>query len=367
MRKRMVFVGCGPIHMTALLGMRDYVDAGNRVTLVSRDPCRYHHRMGSALLSGSLRPEAARIDAQALIMDRGGFFVTDEVEGLNPEERTLVLRSAGEVAYDLISFDTGDRPRENMTGGAGAENVFAVTPVANLVEARSFIHERARERRLKIVVVGGSAEGVEVAGAAWRLVSDRGGESDITLISATRILRSLPEKARDLALASFERRGIVVREERTVMELRDGTAACGTGERVAYDVAFLAGGLKPAPLFATLGLPTGEDGALLVNDFMQSVAHPDVFGVGRCATPSPAAAAGAGESADRQARRLRHNLWAALEDGEMMGREPGAARRLILDMGDGRAIFVGNRRVWQGRPAYWIKAVMDRVTLRRFR
>jgi len=47
-------------------------------------------------------------------------------------------------------------------------------------------------------------------------------------------------------------------------------------------VAFIATGVRPASLFRDSGLATGEEGGILVNSYLQSVAYPEIFGGGDC-------------------------------------------------------------------------------------
>ncbi|MBS1127078.1 MAG: FAD-dependent pyridine nucleotide-disulfide oxidoreductase family protein [Nitrospirae bacterium] len=52
MKKHLVFVGGGHAHLTALLHLKDYVDCGHRVTLISSSDYHYYSGMGPGMLSG---------------------------------------------------------------------------------------------------------------------------------------------------------------------------------------------------------------------------------------------------------------------------------------------------------------------------
>lgn len=42
--------------------------------------------------------------------------------------------------------------------------------------------------------------------------------------------------------------------------------------------------VTPSPIFRASDVPIGDDGGLLVNDALQCVAHPEIFGGGDCIT-----------------------------------------------------------------------------------
>ena len=41
-------------------------------------------------------------------------------------------------------------------------------------------------------------------------------------------------------------------------------------------------GVRPNPIFKNSGLATGPDGGLRVNEYLQSIDHPEMFGGGDC-------------------------------------------------------------------------------------
>lgn len=131
-------------------------------------------------------------------------------------------------------------------------------------------------------------------------------------------------------------------------------------------MVFLAVGVSPSPLFRDSGLPTGEDGGLLVNECLQSVRHPELFGGGDCISLEGTPLARVGVYAVRQNRILHRNLLAFLE-GRPLGRfDPGGAYLMILNMGDGRGIFRRKEFVWDGPFAFRLKDAIDRRFMRRF-
>jgi len=365
--KHLVLVGGGHAHLTALLRLSDYVARGHRVTLISTSEYQYYSGMGPGMLSGLYRPQQVRFHLKPLVENREGSFIEDTVVRVEPGARTLLLRSGEEVTYDVASFNTGSTVASGSLLASQAENVFAVKPIINLLKARERILDMVTSGgRIHLVVVGGGPAGVELSANAWRLLRDAGGEADITLVTGSGLLPGVPERAGKLARSSLTARGIHILQDVAVLRLQAGRAELEDGRSIPYDLALVATGVRPSSLFGDSGMPTGRDGGLLVNRYLQSVAHPDIFGGGDCVSLEGAELRRVGVYAVRQNPILYHNLMAALEDRELRPFRPGGAFLLILNMGDGRGIFWKKGLVLDGRAAFVFKDFLDRRFMRRF-
>jgi NADH dehydrogenase FAD-containing subunit len=156
-------------------------------------------------------------------------------------------------------------------------------------------------------------------------------------------------------------------EDAYLEEVQTNLALLKDGRTLTFDMIFLALGVQPSALFRNSGLPTGPDGGLLVNGFLQSVAHPEIFGGGDCIYFQPQPLDKVGVYAVRENPILFHNLLAALEGGTMKSFKPSEAYLLIFNLGNGRAIFRKKQLVFDFRPAFWLKDYIDRRFMRKFR
>jgi NADH dehydrogenase FAD-containing subunit len=365
MGKHLVLVGGGHAHMTVMIKLAEFVARGHNVTLISSSPLHYYSGMGPGMLSMIYRPEEIRFNVQKMVQDRGATFVEDSVVRVDPEQRLLKLASGGEIGYDVVSFNVGSFVPQNLPMGS-TENIFPVKPIINLLEAQRRILDSLSQGKPRIVVMGGGAAGLEVTGNIWRLVHRNGGEARITLFAGRRLMHRFPEKVRYLAIRSLESRHIEVVEGKHVRGIEGNSAHLEGEESVSFDMAFLALGVRPPSLLEESGFPTGSDGGLLVNDFLQSVAFPEVFGGGDCICLQSRPLDKVGVYAVRQNPVLYNNLMAALEDGTMQPFIPGDAYLLIFNLGDGKGIYVKNDWVWGGRLAFHLKDFIDRRFMRKF-
>ncbi len=366
MGKHLVLAGGGHAHLTVLLNLAHYVERGHRVTVIMPSSYQYYSGMGPGMLSGIYRPQDVRFNIRKMVQDRGGAFLEDRVTGIHPGGRILILQSGQEIPYDVVSFNTGSEVPLQPYLSAPRENVRPVKPVINLLQGRQTIAKMLGEKELKLVVVGGGAAGVEMTANLWRLVQDQKGKAGITLIGGRKVLGKFPEKVHDLVLKSFSRRRIEVVEGSHLKELKEEEIRLSDGRSVPFDFAFLALGVKPTSLFAESGLPTGEDGGLLVNSRLQGVSHPQIFGGGDCISLAGNPLAKVGVYAVRQNPILYHNLLAALEGTQLQTFVPQKDYMLILNMGNGRGILWKKNFVWEGRLAFLLKDIIDRKFMRKF-
>ena len=365
MKKHLVFVGGGHAHLTALLQLKDYIDCGHQVTLISSSAYHYYSGMGPGMLSGIYRPQEIRFHVKKLAEDRGASFVEDRVVRINPSERTVFLSSGGSLKYDVVSFNTGSEVVSEVQNKPG-ENIFAVKPIINLLRAKQYILQNVEQRVLRVVVIGGGPAGVECAGNIWRLIQDHKGRAEIYFVAGTKLLKNLPERVCSLVRSSFQKRDIRIIEGLHMMSLKNNSIVFDDASEMPYDVALVATGVRPASLFKDSGLAIGKDGGMLVNPYLQSVDCPEIFGGGDCISLEGQPLAKVGVYAVRQNPVLHRNLFAALEGGEFMTFTPQKQYLLIFNLGNGKGVFWRKHVVLDGRPAFFLKDYIDRKFMRKF-
>ncbi|HEX5679852.1 MAG TPA: FAD-dependent oxidoreductase, partial [Desulfobacterales bacterium] len=253
--------------MTVLKHLSDFTAAGHRVTVIGPGPLHYYSGMGPGMLSGIYRPEEIRFNVKQMVISRGASFIEDLVVRVDPTRKELQLQGGERVAYDIASFNTGSGVGvdERMTTHAA---VVPVKPIEKLLDARNRIIDALTQRKLSIVVAGGGPAGLEIAANLRRLVKDESGAAEIILVAGERLLAGFDPGVRRKAQRGLSRLAITLIEGQKV-DSADGRAVRLTsGESHPCDFLFMAVGVKPSSLFRDSGIPTGEDGGLLVNRFL---------------------------------------------------------------------------------------------------
>ncbi len=128
----------------------------------------------------------------------------------------------------------------------------------------------------------------------------------------------------------------------------------------------MALGVKPSSIFASSGLPVGDDQGLLVNSYLQCVDFPEMFGGGDCICFKDQPLDKVGVYAVRQNLVLYENLMAFLEGRNLRPFNPGGEYLLIFNLGDGTGVL---RKWWfisGGKFAFVLKDAIDRKFIRKF-
>ena len=366
MAKRLVLAGGGHAHMMILAQIRELVRDGHHVTVIQPSDYHYYSGMGPGMLGLSYTAQDIRFATRFVVERQGGTFIRDRVARIDAANRTVILQSGQGVEYDVLSCNTGSFiPFENIHGDTST--VFTVKPIERLQEAqRAVIALCASRTRPRIAVVGGGPAALEIAGNVRRLATLRGRHAPkITLFAGQRLLGRLPRRIRAMALDSFRKQDIEVRETGYVEEIRDGVIRVG-GETVRPDLTFLATGVRPSRVFADSGLATGPTGGLLVNERLQSVDHPEIFGGGDCIHFAPQPLDKVGVYAVRENPVLLRNVRAKLAGARLVDFNPGGAYLLLFNMGDDTAIFSKGPLLFRNSLAFRLKDFIDRRFMRHF-
>lgn len=365
MGKHLVIVGAGHAHLTILKHLQEFKNAGHDVTVVSASALHYYSGMGPGMLSGIYRPEEVRFNVKKMSQDRGAAFMEDKVVKIHPQKREITLQSGGQISYDLMSVNTGSFvPIE--AADASRPSVITVKPIENLLKARSRLIAALKENELKIAVVGGGPTGVEVAGNLDRLVRDESGRCRITLVAGTRLLNQFKLGVRQRILNSLARRNVRVIEDVRVAEVNDGLVVLSDGSQLESDLIFMAVGVKPSTLFEDSGLTVGPDGGMLVNQYLQAVDNPEIFGGGDCISFRPQPLAKVGVYAVRQNPVLLQNLHGFLKGEALQPFIPQKAVLLAFNMGDGTAVVQWHSLVWGGKLGFALKNHIDKTFMKNF-
>ncbi len=365
MGKKLVFVGGGHAHLTALVNLKDYIDRGHDVTLISPVERHYYSGMGPGMLSKIYEPHEVRFNVKKLAENRGARFILGKVEKADPGAQALKLEDGQEVSYDVVSFNTGSYAPLDLVKGA-MDGVYPVKPIVSLLKAQRAIVEAVKDKSPNIVIVGGGAAGLELAGNVRALVQKVGKSANVTLVAGDKLMSSFPGKVRDLALSNFKKRGITVIEGPRAEAIEDGKILLSDGQSIEYQMVLPAVGVRSYPIFEKSGLKTAKDGAMIVTRTLNSVDFPNIFGGGDCITLEDKAIDRVGVYAVRQNPILYKNIMSALDGGEMERFEPQEVYMLIFNLGDGTGIFVRKSWVWNGRLAFAFKNYIDKRFMNKF-
>ena len=251
--------------------------------------------------------------------------------------------------------------------GQAADNIYSVKPIEKLMAAAEKLKQRFLQKKVNVSIVGGGPSAAEVAGNVWQLAQKTGRYMpDIHIFAGVKFMSRFPKGVRHRIISSLDKRGINLHETGYVKEIKPDDIRLDSGASFSTDLIFLALGVKPSPIFTVSGLPVGPDKGLLVNQYLQSVKYPEIFGGGDCICFKDQPLDKVGVYAVRQNPVLLNNLLAALDQRPLQVFDPGPDYLLIFNIGGGYGVLKKKQLVFGGKPAFWVKDIIDRKFMKKF-
>ncbi len=359
-KARVVFVGAGHAHLYSLQNAGLLIRQGAEVIVIGPDQYHYYSGMGPGMLSGIYKPDDVRVDVQRLAFSSGARFIKGHVTGIDPGSKNLNLDNGEKIPYDIASFNVGSSVPMDLVKG-DEKGAYPIKPIVSLMVLKRKILTQIVSSIPRILIIGTGPAGIEMAGNIERLVSQNEGKAEIILVGAEEsLLPRFPEKAGLYAGDSLTKRGVTILTRCRISSLDNGTAGTQDGREIAYDMAVLATGIRPTQVCEGSGIDTAQNGSLLVNNYLQSTSHPDIFGGGDGVTFMNMPLDMVGVYAVRQAPILLYNIQAHLKGEPLKEFIPQKRYLLILNLGDGMGIFVRSPLVLKGKWAFRLKDFIDK-------
>ena len=352
--------------MVTLANLDKFVEKNHQVTVIGPSPYHYYSGMGPGMLGKTYKPDDIRFATRHLVEKKGGTFVQGKAARVDPEEQIVFLDSGDTIPYDVVSFNAGSQvPLSKVK--EDVSDLYCVKPIEKLIKAQTRIVELVSQKKIIISIIGGGPSSAEIAGNVWRLTEGCAQNKPlIRILAGQKFMSRFPDNIRQKVMASLTRRGVEISENGYVSEIASGKITLESGTAYSTDFIFLALGVRPSPIFKASGLPTGADGGLSVNKYLQSANYPNIFGGGDCICFEDQPLHKVGVYAVRQNPVLYHNLMASLDGDELMPFDPGGDYLLIFNLGDGTGVLRKNRILFGGRPAFMIKDYIDRKFIKEF-
>jgi len=366
MPKHLVLVGGGHAHMVTLANLHRFIEKGHKVTVIGPSEYHYYSGMGPGMLGKTYTPDDIRFATRHVVEKRGGCFIKAKVDRIDPAAKIVYLESGETIPYDVLSFNAGSYvPSPHIEGDQ--KDIFPVKPIEKLMEAQARLLRLMAGKTIIVGIVGGGPSAAEIAGNVWGLAHDQGlNQPVIRIFAGHRLMSRFPAGIRHKVTRSLTRRRIEILEDSYVERIEVGRVIFSSGQQHELDFIFLALGVTPSPIFKASGLPTGPDGGFLVNQYLQSTEHPDLFGGGDCIYFKDQPLDKVGVYAVRENPILYHNLMAQLEGEALMPFDPGGDYLLIFNLGGGTGVFRKRRLQFGGRLAFKIKNYIDLKFMRKF-
>ncbi|QLF68929.1 FAD-dependent oxidoreductase [Peteryoungia desertarenae] len=365
--KHLLLVGAGHAHLFVLERLANLPHMRPKVTVISPDVFQYYSGMLPGWLAGHYATGDIRLNVQALAEAAGAQFIADRVVAIDADRKMVRLSSGAEITADVLSFDIGSETEKDSLKACG-DLLLPVKPLERFQEEWHAAVERAVQAgRLRLVVVGGGAAGVELAMAAQHALKDKVAELSVSLVTGKNgYLKGHVAGVHRRVRNNLERLSIEVLPHRAEGSARG--VMLDDGREITADVVIAATGARSPELTWTSGLSLDDAGFIKVGPTHQSVSHVDIFAAGDISGRSDPRIQKSGVHAVRAGPVLAHNLLVALGviDQPLKAYEPRNHVLYLLACGEKYAVASWGWFHVEGRWVWTWKDWIDRRFITRF-
>ncbi len=211
-------------------------------------------------------------------------FFQGRVTSLDPSQHHVTVQDQEqqhELGYDYLVYALG-----SMTD---RQNVPGVEQYAYSLSARGPFSAAALRERLpeigarggQVVVCGGGATGIETAAQVASIYP----QIKVSLVTRGSLARSWNKSVADAIRRRLVSLGVEIIEQSTVSAVRAQRVVLEGGRELECSLCIWTTGFVVQPLAREAGLAVNERDQILVDPFLHSVSHPQIYAIGDAASP----------------------------------------------------------------------------------
>jgi NADH dehydrogenase len=303
-RPHIVIVGGGFAGIATMKALRD---ADVDVTLIDRHVYNMFQPLMYQVATGGLNAGDVTYFLRSLRAKQpNANFRHGLLRHIDPSAQTVSLSDGEEIRYDALVLANGVNTSYFGTKGA-YEYAYSMYSRSQALRIRDELFTQLEKAaagqdsmEVRVVIVGGGATGVEMAGSLAELrdqaLKDAYPEIDASSITITLVHRSgellkpFAPRLRRYAAKVLRKRGVVLRLNTGVEEVTpDGVIAAG-GEFIPAEVVVWATGVAAHKEVGSWGMPQGPGGRIQVNDDLTVKGFDNVYAAGDIAAQDDALA-----------------------------------------------------------------------------
>lgn len=296
-KKRIVIVGGG---LGGLELVFKLVDDDYQVVLVDKNNYHQFPPLIYQVASGGLEPSSISFPFRRLFQGKKDFFFRmAKVESVNTDEKTINT-TVGEIDYDYLVMAFG--AKTNFFGNKDIEaTTLPMKSVSEAMRLRNIIlrnlelalteEDPARKQALmNIVVVGGGASGVEIAGAVAEMKKNiiardypdlDSSQMHIYLVNAVdRLLSAMDPVSSKRAERDLKELHVHIRQPQFATEYKDGILKTSAGLEIPTQTVIWVSGICANTVEGFPAESIGHAGRFLTDRFCRVKGVKDVYAIG---------------------------------------------------------------------------------------
>lgn len=285
--KRIVILGAGYAGIFLATNIARYLKGkAGEVILIDRNP--YHQLLQEIHLvaTGFRTANEVKIPILRLIDGMDIKFIQSTTKQIRPDKNLVVLEST-EIKYDILIICLGASTKYFKIRGAEENSL----PLRSISDA-SMIYDRIStpikvNKKQNIVIVGGGATGVSLAGALSDFIRDskKTDNLSITIIEALpTILSGWNERLVKKVNEVLHKKGIRIITSSPVTKVENCGSRIylsnGAASQIQSSLTIWTAGVKGYDIPIDPEVEKTKDGKIIVNEFCQIDRYPNIFSIG---------------------------------------------------------------------------------------
>lgn len=334
-KKRVVIVGGG---LGGLRLAEDLYGSGMQVVLVDKNNFHQFPPLIYQIASAGIDPSSISFPFRQIFRKRKDFYFRMAEARLVDTEHKILQTSIGKIDYDYLVMAAGTTtnffgnknieewaiPMKTVPEAMGLRNAL----LSNFERALTCATEEERQELLNVVIVGGGATGVEIAGALSEMkryiIPYDYPDMDSSLMhiylieAGDRLLAGLSEDSSRKAYDFLTEMGVDIQFGKMVTDYRDHRVVMKDGTEIPTRTFLWVSGVKANGITGIDGERLGRGARIKVDEYNRVPGLDGVFAIGdQCLQTSDAAYPGGhpqvAQVAIQQAKNLARNLRKAVK------------------------------------------------------
>ncbi len=211
-------------------------------------------------------------------------FIQGRVTGLDPIHRKIIVedqQQMHQLEYDYLVYALGsETDRKTVPGVAQYAYTLAARGPLSAAALREILPS-IEARAGQIVVSGGGATGIETAAQ----VASTYPHIKVRLVTREPLALFLGKGVASSMRRSLQRLGVEIIDQTSVTAVRAQSVVTDQGSELACDLCIWTGGFVAPPLAREAGLAVNERNQVIVDPFLRSISHPEIYAIGDAAHP----------------------------------------------------------------------------------
>ncbi len=352
-----------------------------QITLIDQHPYHFLQTEGYELISGDTSFEETIVSLPALCANyKNVTFKHHTVLRIDAQKKVVFLNDTVEQRYDTLIIALGSVTKR-FVGDADIYH-YSIGPKSlnGALKLNQFFQKELYERlesdkqakeNFNIIIGGAGLSGVEIAAGMQHFFNDYYRSNALScatlhihlIASAETVLNGMHPSIINVAMRRLKKLRVNVHTHSRITSIHEHEAILNSDKKIPFDFMIFAGGTTIAPCLETLALNKTSSGQFIVDQYLRTETHNDIYIVGDSAAlvdknakalpPTAQTAIQSGIASAKNIIRTQQNKSLKKADIQIKG--------IAIALGGTYAsIDLGVMRI-HGYPAYLIKKFIERL------